>query len=157
MTHLQDQLALAESLCQKKGLRLTSGRRRVLELILSSPGGVKAYDLLDQLTADNPSARPPTIYRAIDFLLANRLIHRIESLNAYVGCSCPDHHQAFQLLICRACGQVAELHEQPIDESLNLAAKQAGFIIEKKHIEIHGLCRNCVTHPSSLQQESCDA
>ncbi|WP_404418922.1 transcriptional repressor [Marinospirillum sp.] len=133
----------ADALCLRKGLRLTPTRRRVLELIVQSPGGAKAYDLLDALTAENPSARPPTIYRAIDFLLSNGLIHRIESLNAYVSCTCPEHAQAYQLLICKNCGDVQELHEENLDSQLETAARDQGFQVLRKTIEVHGICHTC--------------
>lgn len=133
----------ADALCQREGLRLTPTRRRVLEMIVHSPGGAKAYDLLDALTAENASARPPTVYRAIDFLLSNGLIHRIESLNAYVRCTCPEHAQAYQLLICQVCGNVQELHEELIDQRLDAAAAKQGFSVEKKTIEVHGRCQDC--------------
>ncbi|MDR9468253.1 transcriptional repressor [Marinospirillum sp.] len=133
----------ADALCLRKGLRLTPTRRRVLELIVQSPGGAKAYDLLDALTAENPSARPPTIYRAIDFLLSNGLIHRIESLNAYVSCTCPEHAQAYQLLICKNCGDVQELHEENLDSQLETAAWDQGFQVLRKTIEVHGICHTC--------------
>ncbi|WP_114418826.1 transcriptional repressor [Marinospirillum perlucidum] len=136
-------MAEADHLCHRRGLRLTPTRRRVLELIVESPGGAKAYDLLDALTAENPSARPPTIYRAIDFLLNNGLIHRIESLNAYVSCTCPEHAQAYQLLICQDCGQVQELHEQTLDERLETAAQNQGFKVIRKTIEVQGICHTC--------------
>ncbi|MBE0505803.1 MAG: transcriptional repressor [Marinospirillum sp.] len=136
-------MAEADALCFRKGLRLTPTRRRVLELIVQSSGGAKAYDLLDALTTENASARPPTIYRAIDFLMSNGLIHRIESLNAYVSCACPEHAQAYQLLICEQCGEVQELHEEALDQQLEQAAAQQGFLIHKKNIEVHGLCRQC--------------
>lgn len=141
--HPEQLLAEADALCQRKGLRLTPTRRRVLELILRSPGGAKAYDLLDALTAENASARPPTIYRAIDFLLGNGFIHRIESLNAYVSCACPEHAQAYQLLICQQCGQVQELHEESLDHQLDAAAARHGFKVQKKTIEVHGQCQTC--------------
>lgn len=139
----EHRMAEADELCLRKGLRLTPTRRRVLELIVQSSGGAKAYDLLDALTAENPSARPPTIYRAIDFLLTNGLIHRIESLNAYVSCTCPEHAQAYQLLICKACGQVKELHEEKLDGQLEAAAQAQGFKVHRKTIEVHGLCHAC--------------
>jgi len=139
----------ADALCLRKGLRLTPTRRRVLELIVQSPGGAKAYDLLDALTAENSSARPPTIYRAIDFLLSNGLIHRIESLNAYVSCACPEHAQAYQLLICKACGEVQELHEEKLDAQLEAAAQERGFQVIRKTIEVHGFCHACQPESSA--------
>lgn len=144
MSQVPDELmAKADAFCQREGLRLTPTRRRVLELIVQSPGGAKAYDLLDRLALENSSARPPTVYRAIDFLLSNGLIHRIESLNAYVRCTCPEHVQAYQLLICEICGYVQELHEDLIDQRLDAAAAKQGFSVEKKTIEVHGRCQDC--------------
>lgn len=136
-------MAKADALCKREALRLTPTRRRVLELIVHSPGGAKAYDLLDALASENSSARPPTVYRAIDFLLNHGLIHRIESLSAYVRCTCPEHVQAYQLLICEVCGYVQELHEEHIDQRLDAAAAKQGFFVEKKTIEVHGRCQDC--------------
>lgn len=146
--HVTALIQQAEQLCQTSGLRLTPTRRRVLELIAAMPGGAKAYDILDLLTRENPSARPPTIYRALDFLMAHGFIHRIESLNAYVSCSCPHHVQAFQLLICDECGDVQEVHDQSINTHLDRVAKDFGFAARRKTIELHGLCSAC-------QQEDC--
>lgn len=133
----------AEKLCRREGLRLTPLRRRVLELIVHSPGGTKAYDLLDTLAAEHAAARPPTIYRALDFLLSHGLIHRIESQNSYVRCNCPEHVQAYQLLICQVCGYVQEMHEDLVEERLDKAAAEQGFSVVKKTIEVHGKCKDC--------------
>jgi Fur family transcriptional regulator, zinc uptake regulator len=75
--------------CKEQGLRLTPTRRRVLEMVLAADGPVKAYDLLDQLKAEQPGAAPPTVYRALEFLLENHFIHRLETLNAFVSCFHP--------------------------------------------------------------------
>lgn len=141
--HVTALIQQAEQLCQTSGLRLTPTRKRVLELIVGMPGGAKAYDILDLLTRENPSARPPTIYRALDFLMAHGFIHRIESLNAYVSCSCPHHVQAFQLLICDECGDVQEVHDHSINTHLDRVAKDFGFATQRKTIELHGLCKAC--------------
>lgn len=141
--HVTTLIQQAEQLCQTSGLRLTPTRKRVLELIADMPGGAKAYDILDLLTRENPSARPPTIYRALDFLMAHGFIHRIESLNAYVSCSCPHHVQAFQLLICDECGDVQEVHDHSINIHLDRVAEDFGFATRRKTIELHGLCNAC--------------
>ncbi len=147
----EELMAKADALCQREGLRLTPTRRRVLEMIVHSPGGAKAYDLLDTLAKEHSAARPPTVYRAIDFLLSNGLIHRIESLNAYVRCTCPEHVQAYQLLICEICGNVQELHEELIDQRLDAAAAKQGFSVEKKTIEVHGRCQDCQQNTRLLE------
>lgn len=136
-------LTQAERQCQMHGARFTPIRRRVLEMIATSPGGLKAYDLLDRLAAEHAAARPPTVYRALEFLIEQGLVHRIESLNAYVACPCPEHAHGFQLLICRACGRVEELHLDEVGEQLSQGARQQGYRIERQTIELLGLCANC--------------
>ncbi|ABE59234.1 MULTISPECIES: transcriptional repressor [Chromohalobacter] len=136
-------LTQAERQCQTRGARFTPIRRRVLEMIATAPGGLKAYDLLDRLAAEHASARPPTVYRALEFLIEQGLVHRIESLNAYVACPCPEHAHGFQLLICRACGRVEELHMDEVGEQLSQGARQQGYRIERQTIELLGLCADC--------------
>lgn len=104
-----DALAEAQRICARRGVRLTETRQKVLELIWGDHAAVKAYDLLEQLSGPGRAVRPPTIYRALDFLLENGLIHRIESLNAYVGCPQPGGQHSSQFLICDACSIVIEL------------------------------------------------
>ncbi|MCG7598460.1 transcriptional repressor [Halomonas sp. McH1-25] len=133
----------AERQCQQRGVRFTPIRRRVLEMISSSPGGLKAYELLDHLTSEHASARPPTVYRALDFLIEQGLVHRIESLNAYVACPCPEHTHGFQLLICRHCGRVEELHLDDVNAQLSQRAQALGFRVDRQTIELLGSCDAC--------------
>lgn len=135
----------AERHCARRGVRFTPIRRRVLELIANTSGGLKAYDLLDLLARDHASARPPTVYRALDFLIDQGLVHRIESLNAYVACPCPEHTHRFQLLICRECGHVEELHLDDVNDQLTAQARALGFQVQRQTIELLGLCRECQT------------
>ncbi|MEW8395604.1 MAG: Fur family transcriptional regulator [Candidatus Thiodiazotropha sp.] len=136
-------LGKAESYCTARGVRLTKLRHRVLELIWANHRPVGAYDLLQQLTLEGHKASPPTIYRSLDFLLDNGLIHRINSLNAYVGCDHPGLDHAAQFFICGACGQAAELEDTKIDSAISGHARRIGFCIEGKSIEISGTCANC--------------
>lgn len=142
-------LTQAERQCHKHGARFTPIRRRVLEMIATSPGGLKAYDLLDRLATEHASARPPTVYRALEFLIEQGLVHRIESLNAYVACPCPEHAHGFQLLICRSCGRVEELHLDDVNEQLTQVARQQGYRIERQTIELLGLCASCTAQASA--------
>ncbi|MBD3894366.1 transcriptional repressor [Halomonas sp. ML-15] len=135
----------AEQQCQHRGVRFTPIRRRVLEMIASADGGLKAYDLLDELAVEHASARPPTIYRALDFLIEQGLVHRIESLNSYVACPCPEHAHGFQLLICRVCGRVEELHLDDVNAQLASRARSLGFRVERQTIELLGTCEGCAT------------
>jgi Fur family zinc uptake transcriptional regulator len=103
-----------------------------------------AYDILDLLKVQLPSAKPPTVYRALDFLLEQGLVHRLESLNAYVGCIHPEHPHASQFLICRDCGEVRELESRNVDRTLDSELKACGFKAESQVIEVTGRCLRCV-------------
>jgi Fur family transcriptional regulator, zinc uptake regulator len=136
-------LAAAEAKCRAGGMRLTAIRRRVLELIWGSHEPVKAYDLLDRLRGEDRRAAPPTVYRALHFLLETGLVHKIESQNAYVGCGQPKQLHSGQFLICRDCGSVAELDDPQVSELLAATARQLGFKVDRECIEIAGLCSGC--------------
>lgn len=142
-------LNTAESACRKHGHRLTKIRRRVLELVWGSHEPVKAYDLLELLRDGKKRAAPPTVYRALDFLQQQGLVHKIESLNAYVGCGSPGHEGAGQLLICRECGQVAELDDKDIVELIARKSAVLGFAITRQTIEVEGQCAGCREKQSS--------
>jgi len=133
----------AEQLCTVRGVRLTPTRRRVLELIWESHRAVKAYDLLDQIKPLERTAKPATVYRALDFLLEQGLIHRVESLNAFIGCSCSERQHEQLLLICVQCHEVEERPGVAVMEAVARELQQAGFTIHRKAIEIHGLCAHC--------------
>ena len=140
---LSQAITAAEQACEARGVRLTKLRRRVLELIWASHAPVKAYDLLDQLRGEHAGAAPPTVYRALDFLAAEGLIHRIESLNAFVGCAGPDHDHQGQFLICHRCGETAELDDPDIAALLRRKAAGIGFRVEQSMVELKGLCPRC--------------
>ena len=101
-------LTTAAQLCGVRGVQLTPIRQQVLELIWENHKAVKAYDLLDRLKPQMDAAKPATVYRALDFLIEQGLIHRVESLNAFVGCRCSDHQHEQLLLICNHCQEVEE-------------------------------------------------
>jgi len=139
-------LAQAEIICRDRGVRLTDIRRRVLELVWSNHRPVGAYEILDHLGGNRKKAQPPTVYRALEFLLEQGLIHRIESLNAYIGCTAPERDHAGQFLICRDCGATAELLDRRIDTAIHAGATAAGFTIEHPTVELEGLCAKCHSH-----------
>ncbi len=140
---IDDALRVAEELCTRRGVRLTPLRRRVLELIWRRHEPVRAYDVLDRLRGERRGAAPPTVYRALDFLLGNGLVHRIESLNAYVGCIAPSGNHSGQFLICRDCGSVGELDDPAIARLVVRRAAAMGFEVERQTIEVSGLCPEC--------------
>ena len=140
---LNQALSTAEKACCDRGLRLTKLRRRVLELVWGSHEPVKAYDILDILRTEHAGAAPPTVYRALDFLQAEGMVHKIESLNSYVGCGQPDNKHISQFLICHHCGAVAEMDDAEIRQLLSEKAQRLGFRIDHETIEIKGLCAAC--------------
>ena len=100
---IDDAMSKAEFICQDKGLRFTEIRKFILRLIWENHKPSKAYDLLDKISKMNYSAEPPTIYRALDFLMDNGFIHKINSLNAYIGCVHPLKHNQCYFIICKNC------------------------------------------------------
>jgi Fur family zinc uptake transcriptional regulator len=133
----------AQRYCKDKGLRLTKLRYRVLELIWANHQPVGAYELLQRLTLDGYKAAPPTVYRSLDFLLKHGLAHRINTLNAFVGCEHPRLNHAAQFFICRNCGQAVELDNHKIESAIADQARRTGFTIEHRSIEITGVCSHC--------------
>lgn len=140
---ISDALKRAKALCERKGLRLTAQRRQVLELIWQGHRPIGAYELLEAMRNDGTRAAPPTVYRALDFLLANGLIHRIESLNAYVGCNHPGTPHQGQFLVCSDCHHVAELEDTTITRQVCDSARKVGFDVEQQTVEVRGRCVNC--------------
>lgn len=135
----------AEQICRKRGLRFTAQRRRVLELVWNSHRPVGAYEILDQLKTDGHKAAPPTVYRALEFLIEADLVHRLDSLNAFVGCSDPLNPHSGQFLICRSCRSVAELDDKDINAIVDQKAADLGFTAIHQTLEIQGLCQGCGT------------
>lgn len=138
-----DWLAHVDRECARRGLRMTPSRHQVVALIAAHRGSIKAYELLAELKRMLPKAAPPTIYRALDFLLAHGFIHRIESINAYAPCVAPGPagHAAF--LICDVCHAAEEVDESKANAALDAAARRAGFAPVAQTLEVHGVCRDC--------------
>jgi Fur family zinc uptake transcriptional regulator len=138
-----DAMSAAEQECERRGGRLTPVRRRVLELVWGGHGPVGAYALMAALREKGVNAQPPTVYRALDFLIEQGLVHKIERLNAYVGCCRPGQGHAGQFLLCVGCGMVAELDDPGIAEAVNAGAARLGFTVSRQTVEAEGLCPAC--------------
>ena len=138
-----DAVKHAEAVCANRKLRLTPTRKKVLELIWKSHKPIKAYDILAELSSDNFIEKPPTVYRALEFLLENNLIHRIESQNAYIGCN--SNHESFdsKFFVCDTCHEVEELAEHRLNKTIVDICKKQGFKPNLVNIEIHGTCTQC--------------
>jgi Fur family zinc uptake transcriptional regulator len=142
---LRRALGAAESRCSASQERLTTPRRRVLELLLESDGPLKAYDLIAAFGAGGEPAKPPTVYRALEFLERLGFAHRIESLNAYVPCRLDGESHAAAFLICDCCGAAEEFEP---DFSPGLAAAAAkGYAVSSVTLEARGRCPACQEVP----------
>jgi Fur family zinc uptake transcriptional regulator len=139
-------IAYAESVCAARGERLTPVRRRVLEALLESHLPLGAYELIDKLAQSGARPAPITIYRALDFLREQGLVHRIESRNAFIACG---HNHAsgdpVVFLICEKCGAVGEAASAAVADTIKSASRAAGFTPKTPVIEISGICAHCKT------------
>jgi Fur family zinc uptake transcriptional regulator len=134
----------AEQVCGLRGQRFTSIRRSVLRALLSSHRPLGAYEVIDEVAKSMPRPAPITVYRALDFLMENGLVHRIESRNAYLACA-HDHDAAalVAFLICNGCGSVGEIPAAPLAQDINNAARASGFVPALSVVEITGVCAHC--------------
>ena len=140
---IDEQLEAASHACSRSNVQLTELRRTVLGLVLQADRPLTAYQLLDRLRETRRGAVPPTIYRALDFLIENKLIHKVESLNAFMPCEAGHHDHAVQFLICTQCGQVAELEDCSVSDAIDAAARAVGFRPTGTIIEVEGDCASC--------------
>lgn len=138
-------LTRAKGLCREKNVKLTVTREAVLTLLWQSHRPLGAYQIQDQLSKlmAKPIA-PPTVYRAIEFLLDLSLIHRLPSLNAYIGCPFPSSHHSNLFMICNECGSAAEMADAALNEVLQAASNKANFVLQSQSVELFGRCPQCV-------------
>ena len=133
----------AKAVCIERGVRLTPVRQRVLEIVWQGHRPLGAYAILEVLSGEGHSPAPPTVYRALEFLLTQGLVHRLSSLNAFVGCSRPGHPGAGQFLLCTVCGTAAELNDPGLERAIERGAAAEGFVSNEHTVEISGVCPNC--------------
>lgn len=138
--------------CSERGVRFTPLRQQIYQLILEADAPIGAYDLITKLqqlrlsageSQPSKNVAPPTVYRSLEFLLAEGLIHQLTSLNAYVPCCHPrdDHTAAF--LICESCQRVQECSSLPVQEMIGFVKDDAGFLVGRSVIELAGVCTDC--------------
>jgi Fur family zinc uptake transcriptional regulator len=150
---IADALADARSICQRRNARLTATRERVLELIWQSHRPLGAYDVLAMLARDGHNAAPPTVYRALDFLQQYGLVHRIASLNAFIGCTHAGTHHQGMFLICQTCGNVLELSAPAVSDTIGEAAADVDFQADSVTVEVSGVCPRCAEKPGEASHE----
>lgn len=159
----------AAALCAGRGQKLTDQRRQILGFILENSRPTGAYDLLDRLRAEGKPAAPPTVYRALDFLTAQGLAHRIERLSAFIGCAhllesgrhaaAPhdhSHHQieSLQFLICTRCRRAFEITDPAIRGAIEAASAASGFKPSAATVEIEGICAECAAATAEIPTHS---
>ncbi|QDQ27613.1 transcriptional repressor [Chitinimonas arctica] len=140
---LDHELDAAAQWCLSRGEKLTDQRREVLALLLAASGSMKAYDLLAEIQKQKPTAAPPTVYRALDFLVSAGLAHKLDSTNSFVACRDFEHPHHGLMLICNRCHSVKELTDERIEARLLEDAAVHGFQVATQDIEVRGLCQRC--------------
>lgn len=150
--HVHDAKACVQAVkavCLQKGLRFTPIREQVMQLVAEYGKPIKAYDLLEQMKAKVGANAPPTVYRALDFLLEHGFIHKLSSINAFIACHHPSIEHSVPFLICDGCQSAIELEDESIAENLNRKAQILGFKPRAQVIEVHGLCQLCIANKQS--------
>jgi Fur family zinc uptake transcriptional regulator len=136
-------LVMADAYCRDRGHNLTPLRRKVLELLLASGRATKAYTLLEEMRRIHPGSAPPTVYRALDFLLSAGLVHRVESINAFTVCHDLTHCRHGIMVVCQQCGNVTELHQPELRQALTAQIDASGYRLVGDEIELKGICPSC--------------
>ena len=142
-TSIEKRLKQAVQLCQQTGAQLTSIRKTLLSLIYGHEGNLTAYELLRLFRETNPKAESMTVYRALDFLQKQHLIHRLASKNAYVACDIPNESHQAHFLLCEKCRQSQEVRCKPLEKAAKNLSSEYHFVLSNKPIEITGICKAC--------------
>ena len=140
---MSDVVQKLQAYCKENGERVTAPRQHVLEIISSADVPITAYDVLDKLADHLNKPKPPTVYRALEFLSDHGFVHRIESLNAYKACEENHRHNGSQFMICTNCGRVEEIHMCHMPGSVRAEALKKNFTPDSWSLELKGLCSSC--------------
>jgi Fur family zinc uptake transcriptional regulator len=140
---VQRAVATAERVCAAKAVNLTPLRRRVFEIVWRQHEPIGAYEILAELGKDREKAAPPTVYRALEFLQEAGLVHRLDTLNAFMGCDRPEDEHSGQFLVCSQCRRAAEIEDSVLNRALHDRARSLGFRLETSAVEIKAVCTQC--------------
>ncbi len=132
-----------EEYCNTHDLRVTQPRLLAFKIVHAAKKPITAYEVLEKMGKDIKNPKPPTAYRALDFLADHGFVHRIESLNAYVSCDVNHKHEGSQFMICDGCGDVEEIHVCHLPKSLEDKVKSEKFTLHHWNVEVHGTCARC--------------
>lgn len=141
-------LEVADETCAQAGLRFTAVRRKTLEILLEEHRALGAYEILEKLREEGFGSQPPVAYRAIEFLVKNGFVHKVEKLNAFVACNKPQKPHSPTFMICRSCQLVVEAFSGEVSSMLGKSAGKLGFRVEKSVIEVEGTCSSCLERVS---------
>ena len=138
-------LKLIQEDCVKRKLKLTPPREKVISYLINETESRTAYQILEYLQQSDPSTKPPTVYRALDFLCLNGFAHRIESSNSFIACDLKGEKHMAQFFICQSCNQVTEFHSHKLSKILEEEAANFQFSIQQEILEAKGVCKSCRT------------
>ena len=136
-------VSTAARLCEARQIKLTPLRQRILEIVWRQHEPIGAYEILAEFAKERDKAAPPTVYRALEFLQDAGLVHRLDSLNAFVGCDHPEAPHAGQFIVCGTCRRVAEIEDPVINRALQERARLLGFHLKESTVEIKAVCTDC--------------
>lgn len=140
---MPDALKNFKTYCSEHDLRITPPRIAVYDIVVTAQKPMTAYEVLEALGQKLDSPKPPTAYRALEFLQKHGFVHRIESLNAYIACGAGHRHHGSQFMICDSCNHVEEAHLCHVPKGLNEQIADKGFQLSYWNAELHGTCKNC--------------
>ena len=148
MLDYETAMSIAEQKCTEQGVRFTRRRKQVLSVLIKADAALSAYEIAEQCDADSDTKMPAmSVYRILDLLREQNLIHRLEIANKYISCShitCSHEHDQSQFLICDSCRHVEEIYLSPdAVDALQTAASSAGFSAISPQLEIKGWCAEC--------------
>ena len=143
-SELKASIHRVEEICKSNKLGLTEIRKQVFEIIVKKNKPIKAYEILDKISnINNKPSHPPTVYRAIDFLIENGFVHKLNSINSFVGCFHPKAHKECYFLICKKCNIYQECCDDSLKDRISKTAIHNNFVISNTTLEIEGHCLDC--------------
>ena len=141
---IKDAITGISNICKQNNLGFTTIRKIVYEIIIKYNKPIKAYEILDEFRKKTgKTSHPPTVYRAIDFLINNGFIHKLNSINSFVGCFHPNVHKECYFLICKKCNVYKECCDIHLKKNILETANQNDFIVTNTTLEIEGYCQSC--------------
>jgi len=144
ISQLNASISRVNEICRSNNLGFTDIRKQVFEIIIKNNKPIKAYEILDQIrNITNKPSHPPTVYRAIDFLIENGFVHKLNSINSFVGCFHPKTHEECYFLICKKCNIYQECCDDNLKDRISRTAIHNNFIISNTTLEIEGHCLDC--------------